>query len=398
MSHIFVVGTADTKGDELAFLASNIRQAGGSPLIVDVGIRAPSITPDVDARQVAAAHPRGEDAVLGGDDRGTAVAGMAEAFTRFISGRSDIAGIIGIGGGGGTSIVTAGMQALPLGLPKLMVSTLASSDVSSFVGVSDIVMMPSITDLAGLNGLSRVILHNAAQAITAMANHPAPRKQDRPALALTMFGVTTPCVTSISKILGDDYDCMIFHATGVGGRTVEKLVDSRLVEGVIDITTTEVCDLLFGGVLPATEDRFGAIARTGLPAVLSVGALDMVNFWAPETMPERYAGRHIYRHNANITLMRTTAAENAEMGRWIGNKLNQCSGPLQMLIPEKGVSALDIEGGDFWDPEADAALFKALEETVIQTETRRIVRLPLHINDPDFAQAAVTAFRELTSN
>ena len=179
MSHIFVVGTADTKGDELAFLASNIRQAGGSPLVVDVGIRAPAITPDVDARQVAAAHPRGMDAVLGGDDRGTAVAGMAEAFTRFISGRTDIAGIIGVGGGGGTSIVTAGMQALPLGLPKLMVSTLASGDVSTFVGVSDVVMMPSITDLAGLNSLSRVILHNAAQAITAMANHPAPRGPSR---------------------------------------------------------------------------------------------------------------------------------------------------------------------------------------------------------------------------
>lgn len=397
MSHIYCVGTADTKGEELAFLAGAIRAAGGNPLIVDVGTRAATIAVDIPAASIAAHHRDGAQAVLGGDDRGIAVAAMAEAFTRFISARTDISGIVGIGGGGGTSIVTSGMQSLPLGLPKLMVSTLASSDVSGFVGVSDIVMMPSVTDMAGLNGLSRIILHNAAQAITAMAMHAPSRVEDKPALALTMFGVTTPCVTAISKMLSADYDCMVFHATGTGGRTAEKLVDSGMVRGVIDITTTEVCDLLFGGVLPATEDRFGAIARTGLPCVMSVGALDMVNFWAPETMPERYAGRLIYRHNANITLMRTTAAENAEMGRWIGDKLNQCSGPVRLLIPEKGVSALDIEGGAFFDPEADAALFEALEATVSQTERRRIVRLPLHINDPEFAEAAVAAFRQIAN-
>lgn len=395
MGHIFVVGTADTKGEELAYLASCVRSAGGNALIVDVGTRTPTVPVDIAASEVAAAHPQGAAAVLGGNDRGAAVAAMGRAFARYMSARTDVAGIVGIGGGGGTAIVTEGMQQLALGMPKLMVSTLASGDVSGFVGVSDIVMMPSITDMAGLNGLSRIILNNAAQAITAMVARPAPRGEDKPAVGLTMFGVTTPCVTAITKQLGSEYDCLVFHATGTGGRTVEKLADSGLLKGMLDITTTEVCDLLFGGVLAATQDRFGAIARTGLPCVLSVGACDMINFWAPETMPARYADRLIYRHNAQITLMRTTPAENAEIGRWIGKKLNRCDGPVHLLLPEKGVSALDIEGGPFWDPDADAALFEALESTVKLTTSRRITRLPLHINNPAFADAAVRSFREI---
>jgi len=399
MSHILVVGTADTKGDELAYLAQCIKDAGGRAQIVDLGIRTPTIPVDVAAGTVAALHPEGANAVLGGNDRGVAVAAMALAFERYLAGRDDVAGIVGIGGGGGTSMITRGMQALPLGLPKIMVSTLASGDVSGFVGVSDIIMMPSVTDLAGLNRLSRVILGNAAQAIAAMATHPLPATtDDKPALGLTMFGVTTPCVTAIAKELGNNFDCLVFHATGVGGRTVEKLADSGVIEGILDITTTEVCDLLFGGVLPATEDRFGAIARTRMPCVMSVGALDMVNFWAPSTMPAKYAGRKVYRHNDNVTLMRTTAEENAIMGRWIGAKLNRCDGPLHLLLPEKGVSALDIEGGEFWDPAADAALFAALEETVRQTDHRRIARLPLHINDPAFAHEAVRVFRSISAN
>jgi uncharacterized protein (UPF0261 family) len=321
---------------------------------------------------------------------------MSLAFRNFAKGRDDIAGMIGIGGGGGTSIVTSGMRELPLGLPKVMVSTLASGDVSSYVDISDIMMMPAVTDLAGLNGLSRVILHNAAQAIAGMASAPAPKAEGKPAIGLTMFGVTTPCVTAIVDRLRDRYDCMVFHATGTGGRTMEKLADSGLLTGVIDITTTEVCDLLFGGVLPATEDRFGAIARTRLPYVVSVGALDMVNFWAPDTIPERYLGRLFYRHNPNVTLMRTTVEECAQIGRWIAGKLNLCDGPVHLLIPEKGVSALDIEGGAFHDPEADAALFTALSETLDVTPNRRIERLPCHINDPEFAEAAVAAFREIS--
>ncbi len=393
---VYVVGTADTKGDELAFLVDAIAATGIEVLSVDIGTRRPTVHVDIEASEVAGHHPDGAAAVLGGDDRGMAVAAMTEAFARFIEGRRDIAAIIGIGGGGGTAIVTAGMRRLPLGLPKIMVSTLASGDVAPYVDISDIVMMPSITDMTGLNRLSRVILSNAAQAIAAMAKAPAVAIEGKPALGLTMFGVTTACVTAIADAMREDYDCLVFHATGTGGRTMEKLADSGLLAGVIDITTTEVCDLLFGGVLPATEDRFGAIARTGLPYVGSLGALDMINFWAPPTVPEKYQGRLLYKHNPNVTLMRTSPAECDAIGRWIAGKLNRCDGPVRLLVPEKGVSALDIEGGAFFDPDADAALFAAIEETLIPTGRRRLVRLPLHINDPLFATAAVAAFHDIS--
>jgi uncharacterized protein (UPF0261 family) len=395
MNKIYVTGTADTKGEELAYLADAIAAAGCAVVRVDVGTRAPTVPIDIDASTVAAHHPDGATAVLDTDDRGTAVAAMGLAFSRFIAEQNDVAGVIGIGGGGGTSIVTAGMRQLPLGLPKVMVSTLASGDVAPYVDVSDIVMVPSVTDMAGLNRLSRVILHNAAQMIAGMAKAPAPAVEGKPTVGLTMFGVTTPCVIAIVKLIEKERDCLVFHATGTGGRAMEKLGDSGLLEGFLDITTTEVCDLLFGGVLAATEDRFGAVARTGQPYVGSVGALDMVNFWAPPTVPEKYRGRLFYEHNPNVTLMRTTAAECAQIGRFIGRKLNACAGPVRFLIPEKGVSALDIEGGAFWDPDADASLFDTLEATVNQTDKRRIVRLPLHINDPEFAEAAVAAFQEI---
>ena len=211
-----------------------------------------------------------------------------------------------------------------------------------------------------------------------------------------MFGVTTACVTMIADRLRDDHDCMVFHATGTGGRAMEKLADSGLLAGIIDMTTTEICDLLFGGVLAATADRLGAIARTRLPYVGSVGALDMVNFWAPPTVPEKYRGRLLYKHNPNVTLMRTSPAECAEIGRWIAGKLNACDGPVRFLIPEKGVSALDIDGGAFFDPAADTALFGAIEQTLVQTDRRKLIRLPLHINDQRFAEAAVAAFHEIS--
>ena len=228
-----------------------------------------------------------------------------------------------------------------------------------------------------------------------MAARPSEQGDGKPALGLTMFGVTTPCVTAIVDKLRDGYDCLVFHATGTGGRTMEKLADSGMLAGVLDITTTEVCDFLYGGVLPATADRFDAIARTKIPYVGSAGALDMVNFWAPETIPEKYKHRHFYRHNPNVTLMRTTAEECRAIGAWIGEKLNACEGEVRFLIPEKGVSALDAEGAAFFDPEADAALFAALEGTIRQTQSRRVIRLPYHINDPAFAEAAVATFREI---
>lgn len=395
MKRIYVVGTADTKGEELAFLADTIIRAGCAVTRVDIGTRGPTVPVDIPASEVAAHHPKGAGAVLGVDDRGAAVAGMGAAFTNFIQSRGDIAAVIGIGGGGGTSIVTAGMRALPLGLPKLMVSTLASGDTAPYVDVSDIIMMPSVTDMAGLNRLSRTVLHNAAQAIAGMAAKPAPVAAGKPALGLTMFGVTTPCVTTIVDQLRAGYDCMVFHATGTGGRSMEKLADSGLLAGVLDITTTEVCDLLFGGVLPATEDRFGAVARTKLPYVGSVGALDMVNFWAPPTIPDKYRGRLFYEHNPDVTLMRTTADECRKIGEWIGGRLARCDGPVRFLVPEKGVSALDIEGGAFFDADADAALFEAIERTIRPTKDRTVTRLPLHINDPAFAKAAADAFLDI---
>jgi uncharacterized protein (UPF0261 family) len=392
MGRIYVVGTADTKGEELSFLSAAITRAGASPLVVDVGTRAPTITPDINAASVAAF---GAPNLLEGTDRGIAVAGMAEAFAKFIASRSDVDAIIGIGGGGGTSIVTAGMRALPIGIPKLMVSTLAAGDTSSFLGVSDIVMMPSITDMAGLNRISRVILSQAAAAIAAMSRVAAPAASGKPAVGLTMFGVTTTAVTQIAERLRGRIEPVVFHATGTGGKTMEALVESGLLTGVIDITTTEIADLLFGGVLPAGPERLDCIARTGIPYVGSLGACDMINFWAPETVPSQFNGRTFYHHNANVTLMRTTADECRAIGQFIGNKLNACEGDVRILIPDKGVSAIDIEGGPFFDPAADAALFDALISTTKWTDRRRYERLPLHINDPAFADAAAAAFTSI---
>lgn len=395
MKSIYVVGTADTKGEELAYLARIVREGGGRPLVVDVGTRRPAISVDIAAETVAAFHPQGASAVLGTDDRGTAVAAMTEAFTRFIESREDMAGIVGIGGGGGTAIVTAGMRTLPIGLPKLMVSTLAAGDVSAYVDVSDIGMMPSVTDLAGLNRLSRVILHNAGRAIAAMAASPPAAGDDKPAIGLTMFGVTTPCVTAVARALKPRYDGMVFHATGTGGRAMEKLAASGMLAGLIDITTTEICDLLVGGVLAARETRLDVVAETRLPYVGSVGALDMVNFREPETVPEHFAGRLFYRHNPHVTLMRTTAEECRRIGAWIAAKLDRCEGSLRFLIPERGVSALDREGEPFFDPQADEALFSAIEAGLRPRPNRRVERLPFHINDPEFAQAIVVAWNEI---
>ncbi len=395
MSRIYIVGTGDTKGEELTFLEGVIAASGMASALVDVGTRPSTIAAEFPAASVAAHHPDGVAAVLGRDDRGEAVTAMGTAFAAFIKSRDDVAGVIGIGGGGGTSIITTGLRELPVGLPKLMVSTLASGDVAPYVGVSDILMMPSVTDLAGLNRISRLVLQNAAHAIIGMVRTPAVVTSGKPPIGLTMFGVTTPSVTRVAELLRSDYDCLVFHATGTGGRAMEKLVDSGMLVGVIDVTTTEIADHLFGGVLSAGADRLGAIARSGLPYVGSVGALDMVNFWAIDTVPERYRGRLLYKHNPNITLMRTTADENRQLGAWIGERLNAMDGPVRFLIPEKGVSALDIAGGAFHDEEADAALFEALERSVRQTARRQLVRLPLHINDPDFAAALVRHFHDI---
>jgi uncharacterized protein (UPF0261 family) len=264
------------------------------------------------------------------------------------------------------------------------------------VGAGDITMMYSVTDMAGLNRISRVVLGNAAHAIAGMAAHKVPEAAAKPAIGLTMFGVTTSCVTQVVAQLEDQYDCLVFHATGTGGRSMEKLADSGMLKAVIDVTTTEVCDHLVGGVLSAGPDRLGAIARSRVPYVGSVGALDMVNFWALETVPERFRLRKLYKHNPNVTLMRTTASECRAIGTWIAERLNACEGPVRFLIPEKGVSALDAPDQAFHDPEADDALFQSLERTLRQTASRRLTRLPCHINDPQFSAALAESFREIT--
>jgi uncharacterized protein (UPF0261 family) len=395
MDQAYVVGTADTKGAELRYVRDLIRAAGVPTVLVDLGTRSDRRGADIRPEEVAAHHPEGAGAVFA-DDRGRAVAAMALAFARFAATRDDIGGMIGLGGSGGTALITPAMRALPVGLPKIMVSTVASGNVAPYVGPADICMMYSVTDVAGLNRISRRVLGNAAHALAGMMTGRIPTAEDaKPALGLTMFGVTTPCVEQVATALARDYDCLVFHATGTGGQSLEKLVDSGLVAAVIDVTTTEVCDLLMGGVFSAGEDRLGAIARTGVPYLGSCGALDMVNFGALETVPEPYRARNLYVHNPQVTLMRTTPEENRRIGAWIGAKLNACEGEVRFLLPEGGVSLIDAPGQPFHDPAADAALFEALEATVRQTARRRLIRLPHNLNDPPFAEALVASFREI---
>ncbi len=400
---VLVVGTLDTKGEELRFIRDIVGGSGLRARLVDVSTGGKPSSCDVSAQEIALNHVRGGGAVFG-PDRGTSVTAMAEAFANWLRRQADIAGVISAGGSGGASLVAPGMRALPIGVPKLIISSVASGDVAPYVGPADITMMYSVTDVQGLNSISRQVLANGANALVGMvkarlvearaANAREP-SADLPAVGLTMFGVTTPAVQQIAAALRSDNECLVFHATGTGGRSMEKLVDSGLLVGAIDITTTEVCDLLMGGVFPATEDRFGAIIRTRVPYVGSVGALDMVNFGAPDTIPERYRGRKLQVHNPQVTLMRTTAEENDRMGHWIGERLNKMDGPVRFFLPEGGVSALDAPGQPFWDPEADAALFRALDQTVRQTSNRQLIRLKGNINDPEFAAAIVAAFRSL---
>jgi uncharacterized protein (UPF0261 family)/ABC-type branched-subunit amino acid transport system ATPase component len=399
---VLVVGTLDTKGEELRFMRDIIAGSGLRARLVDVSTSSKLSSCDVSAQEIALNHARGGGAVFG-RDRGTSVTAMAEAFANWLRRQADIVGVISAGGSGGASLVAPAMRALPIGVPKLIISSVASGDVAPYVGPADITMMYSVTDVQGLNSISRQVLANGANALVGMvkarldagAANVSELNAGLTAVGLTMFGVTTPAVQQIAAALRADYECLVFHATGVGGRSMEKLVDSGLLAGVIDLTTTEVCDLLVGGVFPATEDRFGAIIRTRALYVGSVGALDMVNFGSPDTIPERYRGRKLHVHNPQVTLMRTTAEENDRIGRWIGERLNAMDGPVRFFLPEGGVSALDAPGQPFWDPEADAALFRALDQTVRQTSNRQLIRLKRNINEPEFAAAIVTAFRSL---
>jgi uncharacterized protein (UPF0261 family)/ABC-type branched-subunit amino acid transport system ATPase component len=400
---VIVAGTLDTKGDELRFIRDQIAGAGVRVLLVDLSTSGGPSPADVPPHHVAAYYRGGPNAVFTGD-RGAAITAMAEAFEAWIKRHEPVGGLISAGGSGGSSLVAPAMRALPIGVPKVLISTVASGNVAPYVGPSDIMMLYSVTDVAGLNSVSRQVLGNGAAAIVGMVRARAASVErerrpttrgGKPAIGLTMFGVTTPCVDAIVDALEEDFECLVFHATGVGGQSMEKLVDSGALVGVIDITTTEVCDLLLGGVLPATEDRFGAIARMRVPYIGSCGALDMVNFGPMDTVPERYRGRTLQVHNPTVTLMRTTPEENARIGRWIGERLNRMDGPVRFYLPEGGVSALDSPGRPFSDPTADVELFRALETTVRQTSSRRLIRMPEHINDPRFAAEIAAEFRRL---
>ena len=313
--------------------------------------------------------------------------------------RRDIGGLVSAGGSGGTALATRAMRRLPIGVPKVMVSTVASGDVKPYVGPSDICMMYSVTDVAGINRISERVLANAAHALAGMlafSRSPATAEaQSKPALGLTMFGLTTPCVQAVCGRLEADYDCLVFHATGTGGQSLEKLADSGLLTAVLDLTTTEVADEIVGGVLTAGPSRMDVFARTAIPYVGSCGALDMVNFWARPTVPERFKDRNLHVHNPNVTLMRTTPEEAARIGRFIVDKLNRMEGPVRFLIPEGGLSGLDRPGGPFWDPAADKALFDVIAGDFRAGANRKLLRVPSHINDPAFADAVVATFHEV---
>ena len=394
---ILVVGTFDTKGRELNYIGEILKNRGLMVRMVDISTSGKPSGADVPPHEVAAFHPRGTSGVFTGD-RGSAVLGMTEAFLRWIISRDSIAGAISAGGSGATAMVCPGLRTLDPGIPKLVVSTVASGDVQKYVGESDITIMNAVADIQGLNSITSGILANGAHAIAGMVAGRMERPRDaidRKALGITMFGVTTPLVRQVSQALETHYDVLVFHATGTGGRAMEDLMDRGRLSGILDLTTTEICDMVAGGVFPADDTRFDAAIRSGLPYIGACGALDMVNFGPPESMPDHYRGRLLYPHNPQVTLMRTNAGECAKIGRWIGEKLNQMNGPTVFLIPEGGVSQLSAPGQPFHDPTADAALFESLEETVRQTSARRLIRSPHNINDPEFASLVLNCFHEL---
>jgi uncharacterized protein (UPF0261 family) len=389
-SRILIIATLDTKAEECAFACDLVRARGHQPLVLDAGVLAePPFAPEVRASEVADAGGNALNGLRQQGDRGVALDVMARgaaviAARLYAEGRFD--GVLGLGGSCGTAIGTAAMRALPVGVPKLMVSTMASGQVGPYVGMTDISMMYAVVDIAGLNRISRRILSNAVGAVCGMVEQPAPAATDRPIVSATMFGVTTPCVQHVRQRLQDGgYEVLVFHATGSGGRAMEALIQAGFIAGVADVTTTEWCDELVGGVLTAGPERLDAAGRAGIPQVVSVGALDMVNFGGAETVPDKFRDRNLHAHNPNVTLMRTTPAECAQLGEIIAKKLNAARGLVTLVIPLRGVSAMDAPGQKFHDPAADAALFDALRQHIKPPVT--LVELDLHINDPAFADA-----------
>jgi uncharacterized protein (UPF0261 family) len=389
---VAIIGALDTKGAEYAFLKQQIEGQGVGTLMIDVGIFGePPFAPDISAAEVATAGGADRAALAAANDRGNAVGAMAAGAAIILKRLYDegrVHGAIAMGGGGGTTLGSIAMQPLPVGVPKLIVSTVASGDTSAYVGVKDIAMMPSIVDVAGVNRLSSKIIANAAGAIAGMVKIEHREGVDaKPMIAATMFGVTTAGVTKAREIIEKaGYEVLVFHAVGSGGRTMEELIRAGFIAGVLDLTTTELADELAGGVLSAGPNRLEAAGELGVPQVVSLGALDMVNFGARESIPAKYAERKLYPHNPLVTLMRTTREENAELGRIIAAKLSKAKGPTVLMIPKKGVSAIDVEGKPFYDAEADEALFAALRKNITPNVT--LVELDADINSDAFATEA----------
>lgn len=390
MTTVLLIGTLDTKGEEYAFVRDLIQARGVKTMVMDLSTGgAPAFDAEIRAEEVARRGGSSLAAIQERGDRGEAIAVMlkgAQAMTREAFAAGACQGVLGLGGGGGTAMITAAMRELPVGVPKVMVSTMASGNTAPYVDVKDITMMYSVVDIAGLNPLSRRILANAAGAIVGMVEQQLAPSADRPLIAATMFGVTTPCVSAARERLeAAGYEVVVFHATGAGGRAMEGLIDDGWFDGVLDVTTTEWADEVVGGVLSAGPDRLTAAGRKGVPQVVSVGALDMVNFGPPETMPAGFSGRLLYRHNPSVTLMRTTAEECRAIGGRIAAQLNRATGPVAVLLPLRGISMIDRDGQPFHDPEADSALFDALRGGLRRDIPIRA--LDAHVNDAEFAHA-----------
>ena len=400
MATVVLLGTLDTKGHEYAYLRERLREQGVEVVLVDAGVFEPQVEPDVSREEVAAAAGADAAALAAAGDRGAAVEAMgrgAAEVARRLHEEGRLDAILCVGGSGNSSIAAQAMRVLPVGVPKLIVSTLGSGDTRPYVGASDVTMTYSVVDISGLNRISERILANAAGAIAGMAKVSVPESAGKRLIGATMFGVTTPAVTRARERLEElGYEVLVFHATGTGGQSMEALARGSFLSGVLDLTTTELADDLVGGVLSAGPDRLETAGELGLPQVVSLGALDMVNFGPRETVPAEFENRNLYVHNPTVTLMRTTPEECAELGRRIARKLSAATGPTALFVPLRGVSMIATEGGPFYDREADEALFAALREGL--SENVELHELDLDVNDPAFADAMADRLHELVND
>lgn len=399
---IALAGTFDTKGTENLYIKQLIENLGMNVFTIHTGVFESAFPPDVSNQEIAKAAGSTIEELAAKKDRAYATKVLAEGMKKLLpilyqEGKFD--GILAFGGSGGTSLITPGMQQLPIGVPKVMVSTLASGDTSPYVGTSDIMMLPSIVDVSGLNSISTKIFANAVSAIVGMLQFPQPVfKEEKPLIGATMFGVTTPAVTTAREYLErKGYEVLVFHATGIGGRTMESLIDAGYIKGVLDLTTTEWADEIVGGVLSAGKHRLEVASRNHIPQVVSVGALDMVNFGPVDTVPDKFKERNLYQHNPTVTLMRTTPEENRLIGEQIAKKLNMATDQTIVVLPLKGISAIDEQGQPFYDPKTDQVLFDTLKNNISNPKVK-IIEKDEAINDPEFAEFAAQTLIDLMNN